>query len=190
MSAAVISGADVTPVFEPSERASAAGANRVPLGVQAALGEGKAWICWSFLTAAICRSSNCVKHRPRHRSAARIKAPNMRLSPGFSPKPWGMISAAAFSSPNSRSRRFVVLANDRQAQVRDAGPRNRPRNRRARLAQRWRSRRGCRPPIDARSRRARRGWHRACRPNSSDRSNKASNGAACPSARRTMGSQC
>ena len=67
----------------------------------------------SFLTAAICRSSNSVKRRPRHRSAARMSAPNMSLSTGFSPKPLGMIFSRRRSSTNSRSRRFVVLAKRR-----------------------------------------------------------------------------
>src|SRR5271157_3296696 len=39
----------------------------------------------SFLTAAIWRSSNSVERRPRQRSAARMSAPNMSLSTGFSP---------------------------------------------------------------------------------------------------------
>jgi hypothetical protein len=61
----------------------------------------------SFLTAAIWRSSNSVKRRPRQRSAARISAPNMSLSTGFSPKPLGMIFSHLRSSTNSRSRRSV-----------------------------------------------------------------------------------
>src|SRR5208283_6043892 len=51
----------------------------------------EAWYSWSssFLTAAIWRSSNSVNRRPRQRSAARMSAPNMSLSTGFSPKPLG-----------------------------------------------------------------------------------------------------
>jgi hypothetical protein len=64
----------------------------------------------SFLTAAIWRSSNSVKRRPRQRSAARMSAPNMSLSTGFSPKPLGMILSLRRSSTNSRSSRLVVLA--------------------------------------------------------------------------------
>ena len=36
-------------------------------------------------------ASNSVKRRPRQRSAARIGAPNMSLSTGFSPEAIGMI---------------------------------------------------------------------------------------------------
>src|SRR5208337_732358 len=45
----------------------------------------------SFSDAAIWRSSNSVKCRP----PARMRAPNMSLSTGFSPKPLGMICASA-----------------------------------------------------------------------------------------------
>src|ERR1700728_5266212 len=74
-----------------------------------------------------------------------MSAPNMSLSTGFSPKPLGMILSLRRSSTNSRSRRFVVRANRRCVTG------NRLRNRRARSAERWRNRRGYRPPIDARS---------------------------------------
>ena len=76
----------------------------------------------SFLTAAIWRSSNSVKRRPRHRSAARMSAPNISFSTGFSPKPVGMIFSRRRSSTNSRSSRLVVLAKRRYAHVGDAGP--------------------------------------------------------------------
>ena len=49
------------------------------------------------------------KHtKPRQRSAARTSAPNMSLSTGFSPKPFGMILSRRRSSTKRRSRRFVV----------------------------------------------------------------------------------
>src|SRR5215218_1875829 len=62
----------------------------------------------SLRTAAIWRSSNSLKRRPRHRSAARTRAPNISLSTAFSPKPLGMIFSRRRSSTNRRSRRFVV----------------------------------------------------------------------------------
>jgi hypothetical protein len=76
----------------------------------------------SFLTAAIWRSSNSVKRRPRQRSVARMRAPNMSLSTGFSPKPFGMIFSRRRSSTNSRKIRRPDEApmRDRQSQVRDA----------------------------------------------------------------------
>src|SRR5262249_21897713 len=62
----------------------------------------------SFRTAAIWRSSNSVKRRPRQRSAARMSAPNISLRTGFSPKPFGIIFSRRRSSTKRRSSRFVV----------------------------------------------------------------------------------
>src|SRR3954471_21351950 len=62
----------------------------------------------SLRTAAIWRSSNSPKRRPRQRSAARISAANISLRTAFSPKPLGMIFSRRRSSTNRRSRRFVV----------------------------------------------------------------------------------
>lgn len=62
----------------------------------------------SFRTAAIWRSSNSVKRRPRQRSAARMSAPNISLRTGFSPKPFGIIFSRRRSSTKRRSSGFVV----------------------------------------------------------------------------------
>ena len=55
----------------------------------------------------------CFPRSARQRSAARMSAPNMSLSTGFSPKPLGMILSLRRSSTNSGSTRLVVLAKRR-----------------------------------------------------------------------------
>jgi transglutaminase-like cysteine proteinase BTLCP len=52
----------------------------------------------SFLTAAICRRSNSVTLTERHRSAARMSAPNINFKTALSPNAFGMILSRRRSS--------------------------------------------------------------------------------------------
>src|SRR5262249_19182219 len=62
----------------------------------------------SFLTAAICRRSNSVTLTERHRSAARMSAPNISFKTALSPNAFGMILRRRRSSTKRRSSKFVV----------------------------------------------------------------------------------
>src|SRR4029077_18215210 len=74
------------------------------------------------MTEVNWRRSNSVTLTERHRSAARISAPNISFRTARSPKALGIILRRRRSSTNKRSSRFVVrIARRWVSQVRDAG---------------------------------------------------------------------